>query len=334
MKTLLISIITPVYNAERHLSQMLDAVLSQTYPNWELIVVNDGSTDSSLNILEAYKKKDNRLRVFSQTNSGPAIARNKGIDEAQGNFLCFIDADDFIREDYLEKLIKPILKDESIDLVCGGYCELNLQHPKGINLHDFDSKDYHKIISRVKFQSNLFQGITGVLWGKAFKSDIFKRNNIRLHPDLRLSEDLLAVLEYSHHIENIYIVPDALYYYNRMDENSLSGKAKISNYKDLVLLSKEIQKHQNKLPFINLEETMKQRKFAFMSKLLKDHSRSWNDFYKTADFIVSKEQPSQSGVYSQNPLNNTILKWVFERKFFKAWSLLKIYTLGRKIKYG
>ena len=329
----LITIITPVYNAKRHLSQMLDSVLSQSYTNWELILVNDGSTDSTLDILEFYKKKDNRLRVFSQSNSGPAIARNKGIDNAQGDFICFIDADDFVRNDFLEKLIKPILLDKSIDLVCAGYYELNSKFPKGLKLHDFKSENHNKVVSKVEFQTNLFQGVAGVLWGKLFKWEVFKNNNIRLHPELRLSEDLLAVLEYSFHIEKVHILPDALYYYNRMDENSLSGKAKISNYRDLILLTQEIQKYQDKVPFLNLKSILMKRKFGFISKLLKDHSSNRKEFYKVADFIVSKEAAVESGIYGQNALNDRILKWIFTRRYFRAWLLLKVYTIGRKIKH-
>lgn len=334
MKSLTVSIISPLFNAEQNLRRMLDSVLLQTYLNWELILVNDGSTDSTLDILESYKKKDNRLRIFSQSNSGPAIARNKGIEEAQGDFLCFIDADDFVRKDYLEKLLAPIQFDKSIGLVCGGYYELNAQYPKGLKLHDFKSEHHNKVISRAEFQSNLFHGVTGVLWGKIFKSEIFRNNAIRLHPELRLSEDLLAVLEYSFHIENVHVLPDALYYYNRMDENSLSGKAKISNYKDLILLTQEIQKYQDKVPFLNLKSILMKRKFGFISKLLKDHSSNRKEFYKVADFIVSKEAAVESGIYGQNALNDRILKWIFTRRYFRAWLLLKVYTIRRKIKHG
>lgn len=334
MKSPLISIICPIFNADQNLHRMLESVIAQSYPIWELILVNDGSTDSSLDILEDYKKVDNRLRVISQSNAGPAIARNNGIDQAKGDFLCFIDADDFVSKDYLEKLIQPILVDESIDLVCGGYFELNSKYPKGLRLHDFKTEKYNKVISRAEFHNNLFQGVTGVLWGKIFKSEIFRNNAIRLHPELRLSEDLLAVLEYSIHIEKVYIVPDALYYYNRMDESSLSGKAKISNYKDLMLLNYEIKKNEDKLSFLNLDAILSQRKFAFLSKLLMDHSKNRNDFYKIADFIVSKEKLKSSGKYCQSPINNKILKWIFDGKYFKAWLLLKAYSLGRKIKHG
>lgn len=334
MKSPLISIICPIFNAEQNLHRMLDSVLSQTYLNWELILVNDGSTDSSLDVIEGYKKVDNRLRVISQSNAGPAIARNNGIDQAKGDFLCFIDADDFVRKDYLEKLLSPIQFDKSIGLVCGGYYELNAQYPKGLKLHDFKSEHHNKIISKAEFQSNLFHGVTGVLWGKIFRSEIFKKNGIRLHPELRLSEDLLAVLEYSFHIENVHVLPDALYYYNRMDENSLSGKAKISNYKDLILLTQEIQKYQDKVPFLNLKSILMKRKFGFISKLLKDHSSNRKEFYKVADFIVSKEAAVESGIYGQNAFNNKILKWIFDGKYYKAWLLLKVYTIGRKIKHG
>lgn len=90
----LISIIVPVYNAEKQLSTMIESVLSQSYMYWELILVNDGSTDSTNQILNEYIQKDKRIRSFNQINSGPSVARNKAIEEANGKYLAFIDADE------------------------------------------------------------------------------------------------------------------------------------------------------------------------------------------------------------------------------------------------
>lgn len=101
-----ISVIFPVYNAEKYLKTCLDSLISQTYTNFEVLCVDDGSTDHSLDILRFYEKKDNRIKVFIQENAGPAAARNKALQYASGNYISFVDADDYLVENAFEKLSK------------------------------------------------------------------------------------------------------------------------------------------------------------------------------------------------------------------------------------
>lgn len=99
----LISIVTPVFNAEKFLAETIESVRAQTYKNWELLLVNDGSKDNSLKIAKEYAKKDKRIKVYSIENSGAAVARNTGIEKAKGDYICFIDADDLWKKEKLEK---------------------------------------------------------------------------------------------------------------------------------------------------------------------------------------------------------------------------------------
>ena len=93
---MLFSIIIPVYNVEKYLRDCLDSVLAQTYPDWEAVCVNDGSTDGSSVILEEYSSKDSRFKVFNQANGGLSLARNTGLDEAKGDYILFLDSDDWL----------------------------------------------------------------------------------------------------------------------------------------------------------------------------------------------------------------------------------------------
>lgn len=104
IQTPLISIITPVYNTEKYLSECLDSIFSQTIKDFELICVDDGSTDNSLNILNNYQNKHKNLKIISQKNGGPGVARNTGIDNALGKYICFWDSDDIFEPDALEKM--------------------------------------------------------------------------------------------------------------------------------------------------------------------------------------------------------------------------------------
>ena len=101
-----ISIIIPVYNAEKYLAQCIESIIKQTYSNLEIIIINDGSTDRSLEICNFYKENDQRIVVFNQNNSGVSVARNKGLDISNGEFIMFVDADDWLNADFVESLYK------------------------------------------------------------------------------------------------------------------------------------------------------------------------------------------------------------------------------------
>ena len=116
-----ISVIIPVYNVEKYLARCLNSIIKNTYKNIEIILVNDGSKDKSQEIIDKYKNKyGNIIKAKEQENKGPAEARNVGIEMASGEYLMFIDSDDFIKEDYIENYVKT-LKEADYDLVAGGY---------------------------------------------------------------------------------------------------------------------------------------------------------------------------------------------------------------------
>ena len=116
----LISVIIPVYNSELYLKECLDSVINQTYKKIEIICVDDGSTDHSLDILNFYQKKDSRIKVFTQENSGPSAARNKALDMAKGDYISFVDSDDFLKPDTYSTLIEYATQERSWDLIIFG----------------------------------------------------------------------------------------------------------------------------------------------------------------------------------------------------------------------
>ena len=111
----LISIIVPVYNVEKYIVRCLESILSQTYKNIEVIIVNDGSVDKSGEICERYAKKDNRIKLINKSNGGLSDARNKGIDQANGIYITFVDSDDYISQNYVEILYK-LIKENNADI--------------------------------------------------------------------------------------------------------------------------------------------------------------------------------------------------------------------------
>ena len=156
-----ISIIVPVYNASEYIGICIDSILNQTYQNFELLLINDGSTDNSLRILEDYAKRDKRIRVINQKNMGVAKTRNKGIQLARGEYIMFIDNDDYIDSDYLEQFIKFC---DGQDIVIGGYRRVDLSGKilKKFFLKDTDWSKYMFITP----------------WARIFKREFLLENKI------------------------------------------------------------------------------------------------------------------------------------------------------------
>ena len=121
MKEGLVSIITPCFNGEKYVSETIESVIAQTYQNWEMIIVDDGSTDNSVQTVEEYLKKDKRLILVQQGNSGSAVARNKGIQQASGQYIALLDADDLWMPDFLEKQIAFMEEKDAVCVSCA-YC--------------------------------------------------------------------------------------------------------------------------------------------------------------------------------------------------------------------
>lgn len=162
-----VSVIVPVYNSEKYIDRCIKSILEQTYKNFELILINDGSKDNSINILNKYKKKDKRISIIDKKNEGVAKTRNLGIQKAKGKYVIFIDNDDFINKNYVETYYK-IIKEKKLDIVIGGYERVN---SKG------------KVIKRVEFKNRPFnkEMIYKICspWAKIYKKSFLIKNSIQ-----------------------------------------------------------------------------------------------------------------------------------------------------------
>lgn len=169
-----VSIIIPVYNAENFIEKGIKSVLDQTYKNIELLLINDGSKDNSLSIIEKWEKKyPNIIKVYSHKNMGVGKTRNKGLDYASGEYVCFIDADDYIDNDYIEKLVDNIKKN---DIIVSGYRQVD---EKG-NLN------FTQVLKKDEWSK--FRQVT--IWSKLYKKEFLDKYNIRFN-DLKIGEDIV-----------------------------------------------------------------------------------------------------------------------------------------------
>lgn len=213
-----LSVIVPVYNASKYLSKCIDSILHQDFHDFELILVNDGSTDDSGKICDEFSQNDRRIHFFHQPNGGASSARNTGIENASGKYLCFIDADDFVTPQYLNGLLEDIELEKDIDLVIQGTRKL---FPDG-KIKKFIPKD--KII-HLPVDDKLYYSVYQYLapYSKLFRHDIVEEYHLRFNTNLVVAEDYDFLLRYLFHSHKLHVSDKANYYYYSND-GSLSSR--------------------------------------------------------------------------------------------------------------
>lgn len=186
----LISIIVPVYNAEKTLKRCIDSIINQTYTNWELLLIDDGGKDNSGSICNEYAKK-NCIRVFHKQNGGVSSARNLGLDNAKGDWIAFCDSDDYVNPNWLEIYVSLISTNSVVDMACQGMIKTGLCMPsdycKGIEYYG-EAKEALILLRQFS--------LLGFVWNKIFKKSIIEKNSLRFDENLVFMEDEEFVLKY------------------------------------------------------------------------------------------------------------------------------------------
>lgn len=191
-----VSVIVPIYNAEAFLQPALDSILDQTLREIEVICVDDGSTDGSLKIVKEYQKRDARIRIATQNNAGPGMARNNGLRRARGEYVAFLDADDFFALDFLEKMFETA-KSEDLDIVVGDYDLYHSDHAKfrkNVISEEQNLLVPGKVTSKNDFPDQIFQLTDGYVWSKLFRRAFLSEKNILFPEALRMFEDVYFVV--------------------------------------------------------------------------------------------------------------------------------------------
>ena len=214
----MISVIIPVYNGENVIRRAIENVIMQTYDDWELIVVNDGSSDSTGNILSGYKENE-KITIITKKNGGVSSARNAGIEKAKGEYIAFIDVDDIIEEKYLEQLSKGV----DYDLIVTGFCYNHIPQIPDIRVCQAKTKDIiaENISKYLQTDNFCFP------WARMFKLSIIKKNDIRFDENLRFGEDHVFNWTYLCYINSIFIDNSTLYH-KMSEDNSGVGYSNLS----------------------------------------------------------------------------------------------------------
>ena len=227
-----VSIIIPVYNPGEYFTRCLDSVVNQSLKEIEIICINDGSTDGSMDVLMSYSENDNRFKVFHQKNSGAGAARNKGIDVAQGEYIVFLDSDDWIENDMCEKLYNHA-KDLDVDLVLFDVIWYHKNDKKEISKFFNDNEfgeDYKSFVfDRTSIYDKIVNPSLGVIWSKFYKTSFIKENNIKFST-YKIYNDVVFHFITILSANKIAYYPHVFYHYIKVGQPSLQTSYRWGEY--------------------------------------------------------------------------------------------------------
>lgn len=217
----LISIIVPVYNTEKYLDQCIQSVLAQTYTHWELLLIDDGSTDSSGVICDKYAEQDSRIKAFHKANGGASSARNLGLDNATGEWITFVDSDDWVDKSLYNEMINKADDEHSDIVVSGVYIERYDSEVQPLEC----SIDFKYIRSLQNFRM-IEGGIYSSLCNKLFRREYINKHQLSFDPKLHMWDDLWFVLRARLYDPNISLSSNSYYHYRVDSSNSITKQSR------------------------------------------------------------------------------------------------------------
>lgn len=219
---LAVSVVLPFYNAHAYLTDAIESILSQDMESFELILVDDGSTDRSLDIAKKYKDTDARVRIITENNAGPATARNKGLARARGKYVIFLDADDFYEPTLLSSLY-TMAENDGLDIAI---CEFDIFNAKKNAFEENVKSDHHdlladgKVISKSEYPDYILQCTTAFVCNKLFRRDFLFENKITFNTELKIFEDVYFVSAALATAARVAKVPGVLVHHRRYSEQT------------------------------------------------------------------------------------------------------------------
>ena len=232
-----VSIIVPIYNVEKYLPKCIESIINQTYKNLEIILVDDGSPDNCAKICDEYAKKDNRIKVIHKPNGGVSSARNAGLDIATGEYIGFVDPDDFIAPEMYEQMLEAI-KTANADLAI---CGFNVVHENDFSILKSNTLPIKKLIGVENCIFDLFSlegfSIRPCVWNKLFVNKLI--SNQRFDTNYSISEDLLFFIHYLLKINNIIYVTSPLYNQTNRSTSVTHNSQKVEDIRKTVIADKK-----------------------------------------------------------------------------------------------
>lgn len=317
MKKDKISVIIPVYNAEKYLENCINSIFNQNYKNYEIILVNDGSTDNSLSICEKLKKESNKVKIINQKNSGVATTRNKGLLEATGDYIIFMDNDDIISEDFFNKFLEE--NDNDYDIIIGGYVR--------------ETYEGKKIFERKLMNDDVAPYIQLACWGKLYKASYIKKFSFLESP---IADDFyFNVLAYNSGAK-IKVISYIGYHWLYNGESLSNTKNKNLKYtEDLIYVLDTIKKDVNDssdiLEYFYLRSIIYYLLFACKSVSMKKIKKSYDYMFNWLKEINKKYYKNKYiGIFKNNSeqlsVKIAIRVFIFLQKIHLIKFFLFIYS--------
>lgn len=298
----LVSIIIPLYNNENEISTCIESVLIQSYANYEIIIIDDGSVDKSKEVILEYCLKYPQIKYYYQNNRGASHARNLGISICKGDFILFVDADDAIAPDFIENLISNYEGDDDI-VLCGLTKIFEYAKVEKVNPPKIGSFSKNQILEDFVHHQNRL-GFYGFVCSKLIKTQIVKINNIQFNEDIKLAEDLDFFIQYYNCCKKFKLISGNGYYYN---QNSNSDSKKNVDYIQLIAVYLKLKQMLITSDCFNtgsntiLEDLFSEFKLAYFNEM---NTISKSDvaygIKKLHDFKINKR--------------NNIVKWLVEKE--------------------
>lgn len=314
-----LTIIIPTYNSEKYIEKCIISILKQTYTNLEIIIIDDNSSDNTYEICQKIQKNDLRIKLLRNSkNVGVSITRNLGIDIATGEYITFVDSDDYIEENLYEKLIEKI-ENENIDIaMCNFYMELNSKDTR------INGENKEMVLDKGKILDYMFlpDYYCGFVWNKIYKTDIIKSNNLRFDNNIFICEDMLFNCQYIGKIEKGFYTTAKLYHYIQRTNSSYNRKYN-ERWKTV------IQAYEKMKQYIS-EQNMKNFQYSYLYALLNLKEKIYMEEFKEKELlqdINNRIKDNRSGIQS-----NKNLSLKLKIKIYIKLYMLRLFLQLKKIK--
>lgn len=243
-----LSVIIPVFNVENYISCCLESILKQPFKDFEVICINDGSSDNSLDVLQRFKNQDERIIIIDKKNEGSGIARNAGLSIAKGDYIYFVDGDDWVEENVFGKILSKADELNTDILIFGGLSYYNGKGKKGGYSADKLPKKYlNKVFSSKEIKNNIFK-FPSTAWTKLYKRDFLVKNNIKFQ-NIKVGQDQLPFFHSMVKAERIALLPENIYCYRKNRKGSAMTVKKKKNFSPIYVFYgiEEMLKSENLL---------------------------------------------------------------------------------------
>jgi len=294
----LFSIVVPIYNIERYIEQCILSIINQTYTDFEVILVDDGSTDGCPRICDKYAKCDSRIKVIHKKNGGLVSARQAGANKAIGKYIICVDGDDWISKDYLERFAEIIDK-YAPDVICCGaiwvYKDKEVKKYVGIDSGYYDRKRIENDIFPILIERKDGGYFAPSIWAKAFRHELYKKQQQLINKFITIGEDIACVKPTLYHSQSMYVIDDCLYYYRQTPSSMTKNKKSfdwngprligqhLENQIDMNVCDFQEQVYRNvvhNLFNVAVSQFNKDEPFSMIAKDIKEHIEE--SYYKNA----------------------------------------------------